>query len=80
MSPAFEGSIHEIFSALCHGATLILPAGDNVFEALDRATSAILTPSVAEVLDPDRYPALKHVSLLERTVQFSASHKCKLLY
>lgn len=63
MSPAFDGSIHEIFSAVCHGATLVLPApGETVFEALGRANSAILTPSVAEVLDPDDYPSLRYVS------------------
>ena len=63
MSPAFDGSIHEIFSALCHGAALLLPAeGSVVFQALERADSAILTPSVADALDPDDYPALKYVS------------------
>lgn len=64
MSPAFDGSIHEIFSALCHGATIVLPEGDNVFQALDRANSAILTPSVAAVLEPDDYPLLKYVSVM----------------
>lgn len=62
MSVAFDGSIHEIFSALCHGATLVLLKGDNIFEVLNHAHSAILTPSAAEVLDPDDFPTLKRVS------------------
>lgn len=62
MSVAFDGSIHEIFSALCYGATLILPEGENLFEILTFAHSAILTPSVAEVLEPEDFPNLKHVS------------------
>ncbi|KAK7909115.1 nonribosomal peptide synthase GliP-like protein [Apiospora marii] len=72
MSPAFDGSIHEIFSALCHGAALILPAeGNVVFQALERADSAILTPSVADALDPDDYPALKYVYLVGEPVKQS---------
>jgi gliotoxin/aspirochlorine biosynthesis peptide synthetase len=62
MSPAFDGSIHEIFSAICHGATLVLPTGDNVLQVLEMVTSAILTPSVADALDPGDFPRLKNVS------------------
>ncbi|KAI0549811.1 hypothetical protein F4679DRAFT_545657 [Xylaria curta] len=69
MSPAFDGSIHEIFSALCYGATLLLPPGDNVFEALNMANSAIMTPSVADILDPYDYPQLKHVYLVGEPVK-----------
>ncbi|KAI0107197.1 tyrocidine synthetase 1 [Nemania sp. FL0031] len=69
MSPAFDGSIHEIFSAICHGATLVLPAGDNVLQVLETATSAILTPSVADVLDPNDFPRLKNVYLVGEQVR-----------
>lgn len=71
MSPAFDGSIHEIFSALCHGATLVLPppGGKNVTETLSLAHSAILTPSLAEVLDPADYPTLKYVYLVGEPVK-----------
>ena len=69
MSPAFDGSIHEIFSALCHGATLVLPEdGSSMFSHLPRATSCILTPSIARVLDPKDYPDLKTVYLVGEPV------------
>ncbi|KAI1176302.1 tyrocidine synthetase 1 [Nemania sp. FL0916] len=69
MSPAFDGSIHEIFSAICHGATLVLPAGDNVLQVLEMVTSAILTPSVADVLDPGCFPSLENVYLVGEQVK-----------
>ena len=62
MSPAFDGSIHEIFSALSYGATLVLPAKDDPFGHLGSVESAILTPSMARVLDPERYERLSNVS------------------
>jgi len=61
MSPAFDGSIHEIFSALSYGATLVLGNVANPFGHLDRADSAVLTPSIAEVLDPADIPKLSKV-------------------
>lgn len=64
MSPVFDGSIHEIFSALTHGATLRLASPndqDDPFSHLKDSDSAILTPSIAKVLDPDQYPRLKNV-------------------
>lgn len=62
MSPAFDGSIHEIFSALCYGATLVLAEEDgDPFAHLKRANAAIMTPSIAKVLDPSDYPDLKTV-------------------
>ncbi|POS79672.1 D-alanine-poly(Phosphoribitol) ligase subunit 1 [Diaporthe helianthi] len=71
MSPAFDGSIHEIFSSLCHGATLVLPvSGDkDVMETLSLAHSAILTPSLAEALDPSDYPSLRYVYLVGEPVK-----------
>ena len=62
MSVAFDGSIHEIFSALTYGATLVLPSTADPFGALESAHAAILTPSIARVLNPDDYPLLKWVS------------------
>lgn len=62
MSPAFDGSIHELFSALSYGATLVLPGPSDVISHLSEATSAILTPSLAKVLEPDDYPRLQNVS------------------
>ena len=62
MSPAFDGSIHEIFSALSYGATLVLPGSRDMTSHLSTVTSAILTPSLAKVLDPNDYPLLQNVS------------------
>lgn len=65
MSPAFDGSIHEIFSALSYGATLVLGSAANPFGHLNRADSAILTPSIAEVLDPADFPKLSKVRYVQ---------------
>jgi hypothetical protein len=62
MSIAFDGSIHEIFSTLCYGATLVLANGDDPFAQLREVDSAILTPSIAAVLDPADFPKLSTVS------------------
>lgn len=64
MSPVFDGSIHEIFSALTHGATLQLALPDDQdhpFAHLQDCDAAILTPSIANALDPDQYPRLRNV-------------------
>jgi non-ribosomal peptide synthetase component F/acyl carrier protein len=61
MSAAFDGSIHEIFSALSYGATLVLPSSLEPFDHLALVDSAILTPSIARVLDPKDYNRLKYV-------------------
>jgi amino acid adenylation domain-containing protein len=83
MSPAFDGSIHEIFSALCYGATLVLrsvstcplgrgrddtPRGSDPFEVLHRASSAIMTPSVACTLIPTEYGNLETIYLVGEQV------------
>jgi len=68
MSPAFDGSIHEIFSALSYGATLVLRNSVNRFENLRKADSAVLTPSVANVLDPVDYPKLTAVRSILCTI------------
>ncbi|KAI0456058.1 nonribosomal peptide synthase GliP-like protein [Xylaria acuta] len=59
MSVAFDGSIHEIFSALTYGATLVLPSGPDPFAHLKIVDSAILTPSLARVLNPLDFAKLK---------------------
>ena len=61
MSPAFDGSIHEIFSTLSYGSALILAHGTDNLAHLASVDSAILTPSVAKALDPSDYPHLQNV-------------------
>ncbi|KAI0121841.1 acetyl-CoA synthetase-like protein [Daldinia grandis] len=71
MSPVFDGSIHEIFSALTHGATLRLAAPDHQgdpFAHLRDSDAAILTPSIAKALDPNQYPRLRNVYLVGEAV------------
>ncbi|KAI0886471.1 acetyl-CoA synthetase-like protein [Annulohypoxylon maeteangense] len=68
MSPAFDGSIHEIFSALSYGATLVLKNSTQPFENLKTSDAAILTPSVAKVLRPKDFPGLKAVYLVGEVV------------
>ena len=61
MSPAFDGSIHEVFSALSYGATLVLADPSNPLASLAKVDSAVLTPSMAKLLDPNDFPELKAV-------------------
>lgn len=70
MSVAFDGAIHEVFSALCYGATLVLrQAGEAAgLDHLRAADSAILTPSLASALNPDDFPLLKTVYLVGEAV------------
>ncbi|KAH8722621.1 hypothetical protein GQ44DRAFT_587702, partial [Phaeosphaeriaceae sp. PMI808] len=70
MSPVFDGSIHEIFSALTYGATLRLPSPDQEepFSHLQQSNSGILTPSIAKALCPEQYPRLKYMYLVGEAV------------
>lgn len=70
MSVAFDGAIHEVFSALSYGATLVLrqTAGKASLDHLKAADSAILTPSLASALDPSDFPRLKSVYLVGEMV------------
>lgn len=68
MSPAFDGSIHEIFSALCYGATLVLADGVDPFAHLRKSNAGILTPSVAKILAPKDFPELRTVYLVGEPV------------
>lgn len=63
MSAAFDGSIHELFSALSYGATLVLQAGGDPFAHLHSVDSAILTPSIARVLNPEDFKRLSTVGV-----------------
>lgn len=62
MAPAFDGSIHEIFSALSYGATLVLSDSIDPVSHLRLVDSAILTPSIAQKLTPSDFPKLRNVS------------------
>lgn len=62
MAPAFDGSIHEIFSALSYGATLVLSDSMDPVSHLRLVDSAILTPSLAQKLAPSDFPNLETVS------------------
>ena len=64
MSPAFDGSIHEIFSTLGWGGTLVLPASEEPFSNLHSVHSAVITPSIAKALDPQDYPLLRTLSVV----------------
>jgi amino acid adenylation domain-containing protein len=71
MSPAFDGSIHEIFSALSYGATLVLrpdAGAADPFNVLHHVSSAIMTPSVARSLPPSDFHNLKTVYLVGEQV------------
>lgn len=67
MSTAFDGSIHEIFSALSYGATLLLRS-KNELSCLMNADAAILTPSIARALDIQAFPNLKVVYFVGEAV------------
>lgn len=71
MSPAFDGSIHETFSALSYGATLVLrptASAADPFDVLHRVSSAIMTPSVAQSLLPTDFDNLETVYLVGEQV------------
>ena len=68
MSPAFDGSIHELFSSLSYGATLVLPSSNEPFDHMASVDSALITPSIARALDPKSYERLKYVSSAVATI------------
>ncbi|KIX09578.1 uncharacterized protein Z518_00658 [Rhinocladiella mackenziei CBS 650.93] len=68
MSVAFDGSIHEIFSALSYGATLVLKDPHDPFAHLRRVDATILTPTLASTLDPSDFLHLKTVYLVGEPV------------
>nr|UPX44802.1 NRPS [Penicillium camemberti] len=64
MSPAFDGSIHEIFATLSYGGTLVMNDSTDPFDNLKHSDVALLTPSLARMLDPIDYPNLRAVWLV----------------
>ncbi|KAI0402334.1 acetyl-CoA synthetase-like protein [Xylaria palmicola] len=68
MSCGFDGSIHEIFSALSYGATLVLRNSLKPFEHLKECDAAILTPSLANALNVTDFPNLKAVYFVGEAV------------
>lgn len=62
MSPAFDACNEEIFSALLHGATLVLRDPADPFAHLLKVDTVTMTPAVLSVLEPDEYPNLEIVS------------------
>ncbi|KAI8278880.1 Nonribosomal peptide synthetase [Colletotrichum sp. SAR11_240] len=63
MSPAFDYCANEIFSALLHGASLVLRDSADPYAHLSIVDSATLTPSLMAALDPDTYPSLRTGSI-----------------
>ncbi|RFU77899.1 amp-dependent synthetase ligase [Trichoderma arundinaceum] len=64
MSPAFDGSIHEIFSCMSYGGTLLLSRSANPLETLRQADVAMITPSIAKMLNPHDYRNLEAIYLV----------------
>ncbi|CAG8957989.1 hypothetical protein HYFRA_00000332 [Hymenoscyphus fraxineus] len=64
-SLAFDASIMEIFGALTFGATLCIPSEEQrlnfMVDSINhfKATWLFMTPSLANVIDPERVPTLK---------------------
>jgi non-ribosomal peptide synthetase component F len=62
LSPGFGGCVHEVFSALCYGGTLVLRKDDNdMLSHLHEVDTAIITPSVAAAMDAAHFPNLRQV-------------------
>ncbi|KAI4859405.1 BcNRPS1, nonribosomal peptide synthetase [Hypoxylon rubiginosum] len=68
MSPAFDGSIHEIFSALSYGSTLVLRNTIDPLEHLSKVDASVLTPSLAKVLRPHNFKSLRALYLVGEAV------------
>ncbi|KAH8888279.1 acetyl-CoA synthetase-like protein [Thozetella sp. PMI_491] len=68
MSASFDGSIHEIFSALSYGATLVLKNKEDPFEHLHSVDAALLTPTVANALQPASFERLSVMYLVGESV------------
>ncbi|KAK5988153.1 Nonribosomal peptide synthetase verP [Cladobotryum mycophilum] len=61
MSPAFDYCNVEIFSALLHGATLVLRDPLNPYAHLAKVNTVTMMPSVLSVIDPNDFPNLEIV-------------------
>lgn len=72
MSPAFDYCNVEIFSALLHGATLVLRDPLDPYASLRKVNTATITPSVLAVLDLDDFPNLELVRSSCATCSFDS--------
>lgn len=62
LAVGFDGSMMELFSTLCYGATLVLRADDDdALAALQNVDIALLVPSALEGLAPADFSNLKYV-------------------
>lgn len=68
MSPAFDVCNQEIFSALLHGATLVLRDSEDPYAHLSKVNTATMTPTVLSVLEPDEFPNIEIVSRYSREI------------
>ncbi|KAL7905944.1 non-ribosomal peptide synthetase [Trichoderma velutinum] len=59
MSPAFDACNEEIFSALLHGATIVLRDPLDPYAHLLKVDTVTMTPAVLSVLEPEQYPNLE---------------------
>lgn len=77
MSPSFDGSIHEMFSALSYGATLVLPRDecDPLGHLAADVDAAVLTPTVAAALRPDA-PELARLTAVYLIGEAVPQHVC----
>jgi hypothetical protein len=60
--------VHEIFSALLHGGTLVLKDEDDPFAHLSHVDAIGVTPSILATLEPQKYQNLRVVSRTVRNV------------
>lgn len=67
-SPGFDVSIAEIFGALTHGATLVLPDAGDPFAHLGRAHATMVTPSFLAVCAPADLANLDTIYLIGEAV------------
>ncbi|KAH8647284.1 hypothetical protein BX600DRAFT_532785 [Xylariales sp. PMI_506] len=65
----FDPSIHDIFTTLCYGGCVCVPSEHERLNDLAgsicrmEVNTAVITPSIAELLRPDDVPCLKHVAV-----------------
>ncbi|KAK2858517.1 NRPS [Arthroderma sp. PD_2] len=64
MSPAFDGSMHEIFSCLSYGGTLLLSHTADVLSNIQQAEVAMITPSIGKMLNPCDHKNLEAIYLV----------------
>ncbi|GKT56654.1 nonribosomal peptide synthetase [Colletotrichum tofieldiae] len=66
---SFDASLFEILTTLIHGGTVFVPTEKERFEGIEdfiksnNVNFALLTPSVARIIDPDEVPSLQTLVL-----------------